>query len=74
MDPNADCNNEQEGPGGVTETMPSQWNASVATPGLAGHASAHQADRLRERINDYSHFARQFRRRFGHPPGAHGEF
>jgi AraC family transcriptional regulator, positive regulator of tynA and feaB len=23
-------------------------------------------------FNDYTHFARQFRRRFGHPPGAHG--
>jgi AraC-like DNA-binding protein len=23
-------------------------------------------------FNDYSHFALQFRRRFGHPPGAHG--
>ena len=24
MDPNADCNNEQEGPDAVTRTMPSQ--------------------------------------------------
>ena len=24
-------------------------------------------------FNDYTHFARQFRRRFGHPPGAHGK-
>jgi AraC family transcriptional regulator, positive regulator of tynA and feaB len=24
-------------------------------------------------FNDYTHFARQFRRRFGHPPGAHSE-
>jgi AraC-like DNA-binding protein len=23
-------------------------------------------------FNDYTHFARQFRRRFGHPPGAYG--
>jgi AraC family transcriptional activator of tynA and feaB len=23
-------------------------------------------------FSDYTHFARQFRRRFGHSPGAHG--
>ena len=24
-------------------------------------------------FRDYTHFARKFRRRFGHPPGAHGQ-
>jgi len=67
MDPKADCNNEQEGPDAVTQTMPSQLMAASGAEPIAMEYEAWRVLLLRSVC-----VARQFRRRFGHPPGAHG--